>query len=82
MIMNIQSRSRNMLAEMSGLQLASVRRLKREWLFGHWAPTAENSKQEYEHNTADVINAELNVCCTCNQVKLNFTMNYKVMLRS
>uniref|UniRef100_A0A0R3RWP3 Col_cuticle_N domain-containing protein n=1 Tax=Elaeophora elaphi TaxID=1147741 RepID=A0A0R3RWP3_9BILA len=67
------SRSRNMLAEMSGLQLArSVRRLKREWMFGHWVPNAEKSKQEYGHASvaaaaAAVINAELNVCCTCNQ---------------
>ncbi|KAL3995019.1 Collagen triple helix repeat (20 copies) family protein [Acanthocheilonema viteae] len=62
-----KSRSRNMLAEMSRLQLASVRRLKREWMFGHWMPTSEKSKQKYEYTTADVINTELNTCCTCNQ---------------
>ncbi|EFO20620.1 nematode cuticle collagen domain-containing protein [Loa loa] len=62
-----KSRSRDMLAEMSGLQLANVRRLKREWRFGHWMPTTENNNQEYEHATAAVINPDLNVCCTCNQ---------------
>lgn len=57
-----------MLAEMSGLQLASARRLKREWMFGHWIPTNDKSKQKHERTTATIINAELNVCCTCNQV--------------
>lgn len=70
-----------MLAEMSGLKLPSVRRLKREWMFDHWV-SSEKSKQEHEHTTASVINAELNVCCTCNQVKLNFISNYKVITTS
>lgn len=58
-----------MFAEMSGLQMARVMRLKREWMFGDWVPTAENSNEKNKHTTAPVINKNLNTCCTCNQVK-------------
>uniref|UniRef100_A0A915PZA3 Nematode cuticle collagen N-terminal domain-containing protein n=1 Tax=Setaria digitata TaxID=48799 RepID=A0A915PZA3_9BILA len=61
-----KSRSRNMLVEMSGLQLANVRRFKREWMFGRWVPTVEPSNNHQEHEDA-VINVEWNSCCTCNQ---------------
>lgn len=64
-----KSRSRSMLTEMFGLQMANARRPKREWKFGNWVPLAgKPSKLQYGGATAAVMEGELNdVCCTCNQ---------------